>query len=66
VPIINADLDETGLTIADRVISGPPDHPELTVRTYVPDAPATVPGSSTCTVVVTSWAASNPSMRARR
>jgi acetyl esterase len=36
LPMINAGLDETGLTIVDRIIAGPADHPELTVRTYVP------------------------------
>ncbi len=44
LPVINAGLDETGLTISDRVVQGPPEHPDLTVRTYVPDTRATNAG----------------------
>lgn len=44
LPLINADLDDTSLVIADRMVPGPPDHPELLVRTYVPDVPASDAG----------------------
>jgi acetyl esterase len=38
LPILNAGLDLTGLTVTDRIVPGPSSHPELAIRTYVPVA----------------------------
>ena len=44
LPILNADLDLSGLEVVDRVVPGPDDHPELAVRTYVPETVASGAG----------------------
>lgn len=44
LPLINAGFDDDGLVIADRVVPGPPDHPSLVVRTYLPDVRASGAG----------------------
>lgn len=44
LPVFNADIDTNGLAIEDRLVPGPPDGPEVRVRTYVPEAGATGAG----------------------
>jgi acetyl esterase len=44
LPILNADLDLSGLVVDDCIVPGPGDHPELAVRTYVPETGASGAG----------------------